>query len=296
MNRYAKPSRRRSPRSAIPEDSEHHDRWLVSYADFITLLFAFFVVMYSISSINEGKYRVLAESIGTAFSKHEPVALLAREPIQIGDTPPRVLQPIALDPSALAREDQAIAEAFRQERETLRQVSEQFTETLDSFIEQRLVEVKRTDYWLELEMKSGLLFESGKAELSPDALPVLRKIAEIIRETPNVLHVEGHTDNIPIRTVEFASNWELSAARAASVVREFIASGIAPERLAAVGYGEYHPVADNRFEEGRFKNRRVVLVLMSQALARYPLNAGERGQLRQTTPALDERFVGNGRP
>lgn len=286
MNRYAKPSRRR----ATPEDSEHHERWLVSYADFITLLFAFFVVMYSISSINEGKYRVLAESIGTAFSKHEPAVLLAREPIQIGDTPPRVLQPITLDPSALAHEDRAIAEAFRQERETLRHVSEQFSETLDRYIEQRLVEVKRTDYWLELEMKSGLLFESGKAELSPEALPVLHKIAEIIRETPNVLYVEGHTDNIPIRTVEFASNWELSAARAASVVREFIAAGIAPERLAAVGYGEYHPVADNRFEEGRFKNRRVVLVLMSQALARYPFQQHERGNApQQTSATLDQQ-------
>ncbi len=259
-------------RNKHEEEPENHERWLVSYADFVTLLFGFFVVMYSISSVNEGKYRILSDALDEAFSTHD-VAEKSEQLIETGQRP-TTIQPIQLDhlmTEQKEREEQLSVE-IKEERRRLKQISEQFEEVLEPYIDQNLVEVKRDDFWLELEMKSGMLFNSGEAELSKSAKPLLKKIAEILRQTHNVLHVEGHTDNIPIDTVEFPSNWDLSSARASSVVKEFVNDGIKSTRMAAVGYGEFHPVADNRSKQGRFKNRRVVLVLISQSIARYKTN------------------------
>jgi len=157
-------------------------------------------------------------------------------------------------------------------------VSEQFEDVLQPYVNNDLVKVKRNDFWIELEMNSQLLFLSGEAELSNQAKPVLRKVSEVIRRMPNVINIEGHTDNVPIDTVEFPSNWDLSSARATTVVREFVLNGISPKRLSAVGYGEFHPVADNSNVDGQNKNRRVVLVLMSQAFARYGMTDKERSK------------------
>ena len=245
-------------------EQENHERWLVSYADFITLLFAFFVVMYAISSINAGKYRVLAESLEKAFQNRpkqsEPRAV---EPIQVGE-PPKTIDPIKPDASISA-------EAIK-----LEQIPDPLPEILAPYIEEDLIEVERTRFWVAVEMKSGMLFPSGSAELDQAADPVLIKLAEAVRQMPsNPVLIEGHTDNVPISNRQFPSNWELSAARAASVVRRLIEYGVAPSRLAAVGYGEYHPVADNGTEAGRYRNRRVVMVLQARNLARYPIE-GER--------------------
>jgi chemotaxis protein MotB len=141
-----------------------------------------------------------------------------------------------------------------------------------------------------------LLFLSGEAELSPRALPVLKKIAEVLKPLPNAINIEGHTDNIPIDTVEFPSNWDLSSARASSVVQEFVKVGINPVRLSAIGYGEFHPVGDNKLAEGRFKNRRVVLVLMSQAFSRYGANDEERAKLLNLEPTVASGIIPAGKP
>lgn len=285
------------------EDVNNHDRWMVSYADFITLLFAFFVVMYSISSVNEGKYRSLTHSLGTAFSnKNEQEKVLvpvqtktpfaAIQPILL-DSPAVIFKPILLDnpaatfkPIAFDNQTTAEVEERRQlsggilkERKQLGQVSEQLENALKSFIADDLVSVKRNDYWIELEMNSELLFLSGEAALSKKAQFVLKKIVEVINPLPNAINVEGHTDDIPIGTLKFPSNWDLSSARATSVVQAFVNEGINPIRLSAIGYGEFHPIGDNKIEEGRFKNRRVTLVLMSQAFSRYGANDEERAKL-----------------
>jgi chemotaxis protein MotB len=277
---------------------------MVSYADFITLLFAFFVVMYSISSVNEGKYKSLTHSLGSAFSnknKQESVP----DPVQI-ETPFTAVQPILLDkpavtfkpipldnPTFIPLENQTPAEVEKRrelseeilkERKQLNQVSDQLEEALESFIDDNLVSVKRNDYWIALEMNSELLFLSGEAILSKKAQPVLKKIAEVINPLPNAINVEGHTDNIPIDTLKFPSNWDLSSTRATSVVQEFVKEGINPTRLSAIGYGEFHPIGDNTVEEGRFKNRRVILVLMSQAFSRYGANDEERAKLLNLAP------------
>ena len=265
-------------RKKIIEEPQSHERWLVSYADFITLLFAFFVVMYSISSINNTKYESLSASLEEAFLHEKKLKTL--DPIQIGTTP-TVMQAIVLENPTTEEEikRQQLSEDILQERRQLKQVSNDLEEVLESYIDNDLVAVKKHDFWVELEMNSELLFLSGEAELSRKALPVLKKVAEVIRLLPNVVNVEGHTDDVPIDTVEFPSNWDLSSARATSVVRELINNNISSMRLSAVGYGEFHPIADNNTKAGRFTNRRVVLVLMSQAFARYGMDDEERAKV-----------------
>jgi chemotaxis protein MotB len=273
-------------RKRVVEEPENHERWLVSYADFITLLFAFFVVMYSVSSVNEGKYRVLSDSLENAFS--DPIKVI--EPIQIGEIE-RTINPIE---SLIVNSDSGMdvdvegTKGLEAEVESnkLQKISENLEELLSPFIEKELIEVKKHDLWVEVEMKSNLLFESGRAEVTEAAVPLLQKVAEKLREIPNEINVEGFTDNIPIDTLEFPSNWELSAARAASIVHQFSQMKVSPGRMAAIGYGEHRPIADNRFEEGRNKNRRVVLVIMSDSIARHKALPGERARLNASTPSL----------
>ena len=263
-------------RKKIVEEHENHERWLVSYADFITLLFAFFVVMYSVSTINESKYRVLSETLDDAFSLPDRTL----DPIQIGeiirrDETPAVVLPMEDKSDEKESDLEKIRDLQRQQQQLIR-LSKQIEEALSPYIDRDLIEVDRDDLWLKVEMKSSLLFASGSAKLATEAFPLVRKISEIFREVPNTVHVEGYTDNRPIETLEFPSNWELSAGRAASVVSQLVKEGVRPERLAAIGYGEYHPVADNQSEVGREKNRRVVLVLLSESAARFKLEDNER--------------------
>lgn len=265
------------------EESSNHERWLVSYADFITLLFAFFVVMYAISSVNEGKYRVLSETLNQAFS--EPTRSL--DPIQVGEitrsgasvigdkngisvteTPvPRIMQ--VSESTAGNNESRAPApELFDQAAaDELVEVAEEIRFALKPFVDKGLVDVRHSPFWVEVDMKSSMLYPSGSALLSREALRALRAVVGILKPVPNPVHVEGYTDNIPISTPAFPSNWELSAARAASVVHFFSRQGIRPDRLAAIGYGEHRPVAGNDTEEGRNKNRRVSLIIMANGLS-----------------------------
>lgn len=276
---------RRKRVSAAQEVAESHDRWMVSYADFVTLLFAFFVVMYAISSVNKGKYETFSESLDVALF-HGEKSTVEAEPIKIG-TPPTAVQPIEL-PNLLTAEERQLSEEILQEKRRLDDVSQEFQRALQPFIESDLVGIKKHDFWVELEMNSELLFASGKAELSSKALPVLQKVAEAVRNVPNVINVEGYTDNVPISTGFFPSNWDLSSARATSVVKELVKNNIPPTRMSAVGYGEFHPIADNKDDAGRFKNRRVVLVLMSQAFARYGMSDEERAKVLNFAPTEEK--------
>lgn len=279
-------TRRRRKKHA--EEHENHERWLVSYADFITLLFAFFVVMYSISSINESKYRVLSDTLDQAFSFPNKTL----DPIQIGeiirqeDSLP-VVVPLENNSREFDEKLEKVIELDKQHEE-LRKISNQIREMLSPYIDQELIEVASDELWLKVEMKSSLLFASASTKLQDDAIPVLRKIGEIFRKLPNTIHVEGYTDDRPIKTPEFPSNWELSAGRAATVVSQLVKEGVNPERLAAIGYGEYHPVADNRFEEGREKNRRVVLVLLAQSASRFRLQGMGEEKSTDSVAAMPE--------
>jgi chemotaxis protein MotB len=271
-------------RLAGRHSNTNHDRWMVSYADFITLLFAFFVIMYAISSVNEGKYKTLSNSIGVAFSNKSQQGNES-DSIETGNLP-TTIQPIPLENPATedVEKRRELSEEILKERKQLAGVSDQFEQVLAPFIDDKLVSVKKNDYWIELEMNSEMLFLSGEAELSKKAIPVLEKIAEVLKPLPNMVNIEGHTDDVPIENIKFRSNWDLSSARATSVVHEFVKAGINPLRLAAIGYGEFHPIGDNKIVEERFKNRRVVLVLMSQAFARYGANDEERAKLLNLIP------------
>ena len=254
------------------EEHVNHERWLVSYADFITLLFAFFVVMYSISSVNEGKFRVLSDTLEAVFT--DPVRSVS--PIQIGtlNRGDGVLSPelqsqdetpsiIDLPPAPIVPEETI---------KTINELSNELNDTLQDLIANEDVSIKKGDDWLELEIKSSILFHSGESRLGKSAVPIIGKVADILRSTANPIQVEGFTDYQPINTPRFPSNWELSAARAASVVHLLDRFGLSPSRMSAIGYGQYQPIADNATETGRQKNRRVVLVVLGSENSRRSLD------------------------
>ncbi len=272
------------------EEHENHERWLVSYADFITLLFAFFVVMYSISSVNDGKYRVLSETLTDAFL----TSAQSLDPIQVGEKV-RTTTPVAGEYAAplpgtlessdindpLDKVDEEVYDTKgRPEADgigkagdsgkgkteaTLDKTAENLKSALSPFIDENLVTVTKTERGVEVEMKSKALFPSGSARLSRKAINMMRSVARILSPLPNQIEVEGHTDNVPIKTILFPSNWELSAARAASVVHLLGRFKVNSGQMVAMGYGEYRPRADNTTADGRQENRRVALIIKTQA-------------------------------
>lgn len=241
------------------EEHENHERWLVSYADFITLLFAFFVVMYSVSSVNEGKYRVLSESLVAAF-RDTPKS---PDPIQIGLQSPSGKSPTREGSLTSKTPISVTATRVMPDAGLMDRVASEMRKALKGLIKEGKVSVMKTGRGVVVDINASFLFPSGKADLAADAVPLLEKVAEILARFPNEVQVEGFTDNKPIHTREFPSNWELSAARASTVVRLLAGKGVAPERMVAAGYGEYHPVAENGTEAGRAKNRRVSIAILA---------------------------------
>lgn len=231
------------------EEHENHERWLVSYADFITLLFAFFVVMYSISSINESKYKVLSDALEGIFNEPDR----SSKPIPIGTDRPKSNVPgpaggqMGENINSLASIGQSVQEAF------------------DSLIQSGQVSVQGNEMWLEIELNSSLLFPSAGAIPNDQAFALVEQVAKILAPYKNPIMVEGFTDNQPISSSLFPTNWELSAARAASIVRLLAMHGVDPTRMSAVGNGEYKPLADNATQAGRSRNRRVVLAISRDA-------------------------------
>lgn len=266
------------------EEHTNHEAWAIPYGDLITLLLAFFVVMYALSTLNEGKYRLLSDSLYAAF-RGEPRTL---DPVQMGqhqagagaDSRTGVLQQQRPDPEnapaagqlvklapdvpklAPGRQQQLLEQAARTDA-ALARVADQVTQALGDLVKDNLVAVRRSELWVEVELRTDILFPSGSAQPSSSAVPVLERLGSVLGPLPNSIRVEGHTDNVPIRTNAFYSNWELSAARAGSVVRVLAGSGVAPSRLAVVGYGDQRPSASNDTPEGRNANRRVVVVILA---------------------------------
>jgi chemotaxis protein MotB len=244
-------------RKKYDDDSDNHDRWMVSYADFITLLFAFFVVMYALSSINEGKYRVLSNSLVNAFGR-VPTAKVQAEASPSG-------LPLALPPR------QRNNEALRREKEQLTTVARNIQDVMAPLVQQGKVRVTQSARGVNVEINASVLFAPGDAKLSGESIEALRAVADVLRNDDHAIQVEGHTDSVPIKNVQFPSNWELSSVRASSVVRLFIDTGIAEKRLTAVGHGPTQPVGPNDTAEGRMRNRRVSVMILSN----LPENATE---------------------
>ncbi len=275
-------SRRHKASRRTIEESGNVDRWLVSYADFITLLFAFFVVMYAISSVNEGKYRVLSDTMVAAFNT-PPKSL---EPIQVGKPIEKFLdkQPVEGIPKPITVEP---TKQIDQQALQMARIAEQVKASLQPLIDKKLIKVESNNLWVEVEINTSILYSSGSATLENAAYDPLRKLALVLMNLPNYVDVEGHTDNQPIKTSVFPSNWELSAARAASVVRLFIDQGMEPDRLAAIGFSEFHPVGDNKTFDGRNENRRVKIIILADKNARHiaTIDAQLKPVVTGTSPA-----------
>lgn len=241
-------------RKKFDEEQDSHDRWLVSYADLITLLFAFFVVMYAISSVNESKYRVLSDALGTAFGKAPRVA---------PEAPPSVVPGVPVRPKSMSRQRQRGDAALRKEKEHMTGMARDILKALAPLVSQGKVRVTQTNRGVNVEINASVLFATGDAKLSSESGQVLRAVALVLKSDDHDIQVEGHTDNVAINSAMFPSNWELSAVRASSVVRLFFDSGIAESRLVAVGHGANQPAASNETPEGRVRNRRVEVMILS---------------------------------
>ncbi|MBD8871432.1 flagellar motor protein MotD [Rhodanobacter sp. DHB23] len=265
------------------EDHVNHEAWAIPYADLMTLLLAFFVVMYAVSVVNEGKFRVMSESLIEAFNGSSHA---------IAPLPPTKVRPHNVDPSIATPEGQAgamvpiavpipphpvavqggdghnigkgVDAGKGAGAATLGLIESRVRKALQPLIDSKEVVVRNNQHWLEIEIRTDILFPSGVAQLSVPAQGVLNNLAAVLAGFTNSLRIEGFTDNVPISTALFPSNWELSAARAGSVARLFVDAGIAPDRLGIVGWGETHSVGDNGTADGRNANRRVLVVVMGE--------------------------------
>ena len=269
-----------------PEEHMNHERWAIPYGDLLTLLLAFFVVMYSISSVNAGKYRVLSNSLYAAF-RGQP---RTPDPIEVGherlgsgadlrisivrqdilkNQPRAYLTPLPLLPPKPAAAPPAAVPAAAADDAMLPRVAANVDRALSELISDRQVVVRRKPGRIEVQFRSDILFPSGSARLSGNAVSAIRRLAAVLVRFPNPVRVEGFTDNVPIRTLQFHSNWELSAARAGSVVHVLQKQGVAPRRLAVIGFGDQRPIASNATAAGRRANRRVVVLILSTKLAKH---------------------------
>jgi chemotaxis protein MotB len=258
--------------------------------------------------VNEGKYRVLSDSLYAAFRgeprtlepievghkrvgsgadirvsivqqetlKGQPRSLLAAVPLGIATPIPNApdrddMPPPGNESGVKAATGPARPDEARRAAQTLAaaamltKVADDVVKAMSGLVKKNLVVVRRKRSWIEVEIRTDILFPSGSARLAPGAVDIIRRLADVLARFPNPIRVEGFTDNVPIRTVQFYSNWELSAARAGSVVHVLSDRGVARDRLAVVGFGDQHPVASNATPQGRNANRRVTVVILSTA-------------------------------
>ncbi len=237
------------------EEHESHERWLVSYADFITLLFAFFVVMYAISQVNEGKYRVLSDTLSSAF-RSVPGSATGAQVATNPNAPMSIAIPIRR-PNLGIKADQN----QRAKKEQMRNMAKEINDALAPLVKEGQVRITEGALGITVDINASVLFAPGDARLGTAAVQALNAVARILAPTDFPIIVEGHTDNTPIATTQFPSNWELSGMRASSVVRLFVDNGVDPRRLTATGYADQRPVDDNATVEGRARNRRVAITI-----------------------------------
>src|ERR1700675_239473 len=284
------------------EEHVNSEAWAIPYGDLVTLLFALFTVMYAMSSVNEGKFRVLSDSMIAAFhgapKSMQPINVGSKQPGKGGDKPLVGVSPTALMKLSnqsttggdLTPRDPAVGKGFAHENlpGALIRMERQVQNAMQALIDAKLVTVRRENMWLEIEINTDILFPSGSGGFAAQAEPVLDKLAEVLKPFPNPIRVEGHTDDRPIHTAAFPSNWELSAARAASVVHQFTKQGIDPLRLEIVGFGEFHPRQPNVTNEGRNANRRVVVLVLEEVAAGATVTARTDDQTPESAaPGVD---------
>jgi chemotaxis protein MotB len=242
------------------------DRWLVSYADFITLLFAFFVVLYAFAKADQKKQVEVAVAIDTAFRSLGIFPNAARRPDSATTSTAGKDQP-AIPMNIVMGEDVLAPAKVKDDLEHMRRELEQ---TLSNQVAAHTVSIQMGRDGLVISLREAGFFNSGSAVPKPETLATLRQVVTRLSRTPFDLRIEGHTDNIPIHTAEFDSNWELSSARATRIARLMVeTNNLPPERVSAAGYAEFHPVASNDTVDGRAENRRVDLVVMPRTRVNF---------------------------
>jgi chemotaxis protein MotB len=238
-------------RARVPRSRVSHDRWLVSYADFVTLLFGLFVVLYAFARADHKKQVQVAQAIDSAF--HSMGGSSSSNQTPGGHE--------TAQPANAAMREESLTPM--QVKYDLSRIQHDLARTLAKQIATHAVSLKMGSDGLVISLREAGFFDSGSATPRAEALLTLRKIADRLATTPYDLRIEGHTDNVPIHNAEFDSNWELSSARATRIARLFMEMNvISPDRLSAAGYAEFHPVASNDSAEGRAENRRVDLVVL----------------------------------
>lgn len=264
------------------EQNDSLDRWLVSYADYVTLMFALFVVLYALAITKEESYKTVADELAKVFEKPLPAnpgsegqALLTQAKPnsnfdQYGTSLDKPLGPSLV--SDAVHTPTLVNEQFGN---PLVSLQAEVTKSLANLIEQGVAKVEQDEQWLLIQLNSGLLFASGSATLGRNARVLLEEITPILEQNQNLIRIRGYTDNQSIHNELFDSNWELSMSRAMAVLRGFASLGISPSRLAAEGYGEFSPIADNATEQGRFANRRVVIAISKAYLPLTPVKQVE---------------------
>ncbi|HYP13920.1 MAG TPA: flagellar motor protein MotB [Bryobacteraceae bacterium] len=251
-------------------EEEKHDRWLVSYADFITLLFAFFVVLFASSQTDKAKAQAVAEAVSDAFEHGSAMKKLAEI---LGGAPDDLGRGSAgmRGPGGSKTSGPAAAQVLQASYEILQK-------DLRAEINSGSIRVNMTPRGLVVSLQQAAFFPSGGDQVSTLTLPSLGKIASVLSALPNQIRLEGHTDSLPIHTGRFRSNWDLASSRGISVLELLEAAhGIPRSRMAVVAYADTIAIADNATEEGRARNRRVDIVVLSEmAGAQEPLKRGRR--------------------
>jgi chemotaxis protein MotB len=248
---------------------QNHERWVISYADFTTLLLATFVVMYAVSSVNSSKFQMMAEAFSTAFIGKvvtpQSAGSAAPNKAPFDNMPSPVHTPIITRETEAKHLPPALRQHVEQRVEKLNEAYEKLTRLLAGMISKGEVRVSLQSLGVVIDINAVVLFKSAKSDLTPGAVTLIEQVASVLKDLHYRIQVNGFTDNAQIHSAQFSSNWDLSAARAISVVKRFVADGIDPSLLVGAGYGEYHPVASNETPEGMALNRRVSIVVVSPA-------------------------------
>lgn len=246
------------------EEPENNERWLVSYADFITLLFAFFVTMYSVSRVDGKKMGSAVESLQRALGSVMPIQMTHKEPgVFSNQVVPIHFSITPIEGKAYSADGRALVKMAEDIKKGIEDISKGKTSGSTSNLAHQIKFIleKRG---LVIRVSEHIFFNSGEAFIRPDMEPILNVLAQTIEKIPNHIRIEGHTDNVPIHTPRFPSNWELSTARATMIVRYLLDHfRFDPDRLSATGYAEFRPVDTNSTSEGRLQNRRVDFVILS---------------------------------